>query len=39
MTHVAYESKARSVVRSSMPKKLGGNQACGCILCPACPSI
>ena len=29
MTHVAYESKLRSVVRSSMPKILVGNRACG----------
>ena len=28
MTHEACESKLRSVVRSSIPRKLGGNRAC-----------
>ena len=22
---------------ASMPRKLGGNQACGCVLCLGCP--
>ena len=29
MTHVACESKLRSILRSSMPRKLDGNQVCG----------
>ena len=39
MAHVACRSKVCSVVRSSMPKILGGNQACGRLLCPGCPRI
>ena len=34
MTHVACESKLRSVVRPSMPRKLGGNRAYGRVLPP-----
>ena len=37
MTHVACESKLRSIVRSSMHRKLGRNRVCGRSLCPACP--
>ena len=38
MTPVAFESKLHSVtsevIHVSMPRKLGGNRACGCVLCP-----
>ena len=37
MTHVTCESKLRSIVRSSMHRKLGRNRVCGRLLCPACP--
>ena len=33
---VSCESKLHSVVRSSMPRKLGGNEACGRVFCPGC---
>ena len=33
MTYVACELQLRSVVRSSMPRKLLGKQACGPVLC------
>ena len=27
------------VIRPSIPRKLAGNRACGCVLCPDCPRI
>ena len=39
MTHVACESTLRSVVRSSMPRKLDGNRVCGRVLCPVLPRV
>ena len=42
MAHVACESKLRSccvVIHASMPRKLGGNRACGRVLCPDCQRI
>ena len=35
LTHVACDSKLLSVVRSSMPRKVGGNQGYSCVLCCA----
>ena len=39
MTHVACELELRSVVRSSMPRKLAGNRACGLVFCPDYPHL
>ena len=39
MTHVACESKLLSFVRSSMPRKRGGNRVCGRVLCPGSSHI
>ena len=39
LTHIACQSKLYSVVRPSMPRKLGCNQARRHLLCKGCPSI